>query len=621
MKRFNLITLSVLICLGACNPLDRYQDQQPDQDNENGVENYTPEIPTDENGYDGGTADDSEADNSVTGNSLYWENMEFSTTVNIVFSGAAAAVTSSDESIPVYVTGADVTLDLNKKGAVEVIAQGNSDAGQIKIYGDSEVKLTLNGLELTSDKSAAINVQNKSILYVHMAEGTENIICDAAKQVDESYYPDGVVAKDEKRNGSIYSKGSVVFSGNGLLQITGKKKHGISVKSSVTFRPGVTVAINDVADNCVKAEGITILGGYIWAKTSADAGKCLSSDADITISGGTLKLYTSGNAIYEEDENDTSSAAGIKADGNLAISDCDILCVSSGEGGKGINVDGTLTIESGTIDISTSGGKYVYNAAKDLDSSPKGVRAEGDIIINGGSLNIQVTGRSDGSEGLESKSKITVNDGEVFVYAYDDAINVGGDNPVGIEINGGKIFAFADNNDGIDSNAMMWINGGLVIASGSAMPEEGLDCDRSQNFIVTGGTLIGTGGAAVSTSTSSTQRSVIYNGVSAKTGELFVVADADGQPILKYELPRTMNSMAIFFSSPDIKKGATYTVYSGGSLSGNTSNWNGWFEDGNYIQGTELGTFTSNNINTTVGQSNGPGGGPGNGGFGPGWWN
>ena len=50
------------------------------------------------------------------------------------------------------------------------------------------------------------------------------------------------------------------------------------------------------------------------------------------------------------------------------------------------------------------GGKYVYNAAQDLDSSPKGVRAEGGIIINGGYLNIQVTGRSDGSEGLESKS-------------------------------------------------------------------------------------------------------------------------------------------------------------------------------------------------------------------------
>lgn len=248
------------------------------------------------------------------------------------------------------------------------------------------------------------NVQNESILYVHTHDGTENIICDAAKRSEESYYPEGVFADDEKSNGTIYCNGSVVFSGSGSLQITGKKKHGISVKSSVTFRPGVTVVINDVDNNCVKADGITILGGYIWAKMSAESGKCLSSDADITISGGTLKLYTSGNAIYEEDENDTSSAAGIKADGDLFISDCDILCVSSGTGGKGFNVDGKITIESGKIDIATSGGKYVYNAAQDLDSSPKGVRAEVGIIINGGYLNIQVTGRSDGSEGLESKS-------------------------------------------------------------------------------------------------------------------------------------------------------------------------------------------------------------------------
>lgn len=49
-------------------------------------------------------------------------------------------------------------------------------------------------------------------------------------------------------------------------------------------------------------------------------------------------------------------------------------------------------------------------------------------------------------------------------------------------------------------------------------------------------------------------------------------------------------------------------------------------DDNGYNGGTKLGTFTSNNITTTVGQSSGPGGGsgnggPGNGGFGPGWWN
>ena len=634
MKKTIIISALTLFAVLSCTPVDRPGDMvppeipgMPGQDpGENEVENYTPEISTDENGYDGLTATDKEADTVIAGDETYWENQEFLTTVIVTYSDNSAVVTSAGNAVKHYITGADVAIDLTDAGAAEIIASGKSDDGQLKIYGNSAVKLTLNGLELTSAKSAGINVQNKSLLYLHLAEGTTNVICDAESQSDESYYPEGVVADDEKRNGAIYCKGSVVVSGSGILSLTGKKKHGISVKSSLTIRPGVTLAINDVKDNCVKAEGITVLGGYLWAKTSAEAGKCLSSDADVTVKGGQIKLYTSGGSVYEEDENDTSSPAGVKADGNIYIYNGEMLCISTGEGGKGLNADGGITMDDGIVNVVTSGGKYVYNAALDLDSSPKGVKADGEITINGGLLNIQVTGRSDGSEGLESKSKITVNGGEVFVYAYDDAINVGGDSPVGMEINGGKIFAFADNNDGIDSNGKLWVNGGLVIASGSGAPEEGLDCDRSQNFIVTGGTLIGTGGAAISTSSSSTQRSVIYNGIQAKTGELFVITDAEDSPVLKYELPRTINGMSLFFSSPDIKSGGTYTVYSGGSLSGNSVNWNGWFEDGTYTAGTELGTFSSSSLTTTVGQSNGPGGGPGNGGpgnggWGPGWWN
>ena len=310
----------------------------------------------------------------------------------------------------------------------------------------------MNGLKLSSGKSSAVNVQNKSVLYVHLPDGTENYISDSESQSDESYYPDGVLARDEKRNGALYSKGSVVLSGGGLFQLDGKKKHGVSVKSHLTVRPGVTIVVNNAADNCFKADGITVLGGYIWAKTSADAGKCLSSDSDVTVQGGRMKLYTAGGSVYEEDEKDTSSPAGIKADGDVIVTGGEILCVSTGDGGKGISADGSLKMDAGTVNVVTSGGKYVYDALLDMDSSPKGVKADGEIIIGGGVLNIQVTGKSDGSEGLESKSGITVNGGDVFVYAYDDAINVGGDNPEGIEVNGGRIFAFSDNNDGIDSN-------------------------------------------------------------------------------------------------------------------------------------------------------------------------
>ena len=69
--------------------------------------------------------------------------------------------------------------------------------------------------------------------------------------------------------------------------------------------------------------------------------------------------------------------------------------------------------------------------------------------------------------------------------------------------------------------------------------------------------------------------------------------------------------MAVFFSSPDIKSGDTYTVYTGGTLSGSSINWNGWYEDGDYADGQKIGTFTSSSLNTTVGQGSGPGGGPG----------
>lgn len=624
-----LMPLLAALLLFACTP-DNQDPFFPSTDipgnDDSGNENLTPEIETDEDGYDGGTSDDVSDDVVGENPDIYWENTDFKTIVNVRYNGSESEVTVSDPAVVYHVSGADVTVELGDISDAEVILEGSTEDGQLKVYGKSAVKVTLSGVSLKSAKSSAFNFQNKGTLFLHLAPDTDNVLCDAADQSDEAFYPEGVSSSDEKRNGCIYAKGNIVLSGSGLLKLDGKKKHGISAKGSVHVRPGVTLAVNDVADNCIKAEGITIDGGYIWAKTSADAGKCLSSDADVDIKGGILKLYTSGGSVYEEDENDTSSPAGIKADADVHITGGEILCVSTGDGGKGINVDGNLTIDGGTVDIATSGGKYVYNAALDLDSSPKGVKADGEIFINGGSLNIQVTGKSDGSEGLESKTKITVNDGEVFVYAYDDAINVGGDNPIGIEINGGKIFAFADNNDGIDSNGKLWVNGGLVIASGSAVPEEGLDCDRSQNFIIAGGLVIGTGGAAIEASSSSTQRSVIYNGINAKTGELVVITDSEGTSVLQYELPRTMSRLALFVSTPDIRSGETYTVYSGGSLEGSTANWNGWFDGGEYTAGSKLGTFTSTAVTTTVGSSNGSGGGPGNGGpgnggWGPGWWN
>ncbi|MGM9748272.1 MAG: carbohydrate-binding domain-containing protein [Candidatus Cryptobacteroides sp.] len=624
MNKPFILMLAAALAFASCEPVveNNDNDNPPDNTEVNGnPDNSTPAIDTDENGYDSGTAEDSDADATKDDDSVYWEAGTFDKTITVEFNASDASVNNPYSEIAVHQSGADIALECGSTEGVEIIVKGVTSDGQLKVYGKKNLKITFDGASITSAKSIALNIQNSKTTFIHLSESSENQLSDASSQKDEAYYPDGVTASDEKRSGCIYCKGNIVFSGKGSLEVTGNYKNGITAKSSLYIRPGVTLVINDAQGNDIKADGVTITGGYLWAKTSEDAGKCISSDADVTISGGTMKLYTSGGSTYDAESNDTSSPSGIKADGNLNITGGEILCVSTGMGGKGLSADGDFYMSGGTVDVATSGGKFVYSASQDLDSSPKGVKADGNIVIDGGYLNIQVTGRSDGSEGLESKNKITINDGEIFVYAYDDAINAGDNNPEGIEINGGRVYAFSDNNDGIDSNGKLWINGGIVISAGSSGAEQGFDCDKNENFIVTGGILIGTGGSSLSTSSSSTQRSVVYNGVKATNGEFFVICDSDNNPILMYKMPQTMNSASVFFSSADIKSGASYNVYSGGTVTDNTENWNGLFFDGTYSGGTQLGSFTSSSLTTTVGQGNsGPGGGNGGPGHGPGWW-
>ena len=73
----------------------------------------------------------------------------------------------------------------------------------------------------------------------------------------------------------------------------------------------------------------------------------------------------------------TSTADFIKVD----VDGADVTLDLNGAGAVEIVAQGKS--EAGQIDIATAGGKYVYNSSQDLDSSPKGVKAEGEIIING----------------------------------------------------------------------------------------------------------------------------------------------------------------------------------------------------------------------------------------------
>ncbi len=549
--------------------------------------------------WNGQKATDGATDAVGSDKDFYHELNTFKNTVEVVYDGSTATVTSSNANILIHQEGAYVTVDMatNAVDKTHITISGKSSDGGLKVYSSNKFMLTLNGVELTSQLGPAINSQCKKRIYVHLADGTSNVLTDAASYSSDPYYLDGNDADGEDRKGCFFSEGNLIFSGTGVLQITGKKKHGLCTDGYLYIRPGVTLVVNDAAKNAIHVKGDTddgygvyIAGGLIYTYTSSTAGKGIKCDINVDILGGQLELNTAGGSTYDEDDADTSSAAAIKTDTDVNISGGTLVLKSTGTGGKGINADGAINISGGVTTVTTTGGKYYYTQS--LTSSPKGVKADGNINISGGTLNIAVTGQSDSSEGLESKASINITDGSVYVYAYEDAINAA----TAFNVSGGDVYAYSSSNDGIDSNGSLTISGGKVIGIGGNSPEGGIDCDSSSRFFINGGEVYSMGGSLQSSpSSSSKQMVVVLNGISVSKGATLTLTDSSDKTVFSISMPRSLSGGNFTFSLPALTSGTKYTLKSGS---------------------TTLTTITPSSTITTIGSSTNGGGGAG-GGFGP----
>ena len=564
--------------------------------------------------WNGEWANDHGSDTVGSDKDFFYELNTFSNRVVVTYNGTSATVTSNNSSIKSHIIGAYVALDMTNVSGVEVVVNGKSSDGGLKIYSDNKYKLTLNGVDLTSKRGPAINSQSGKRIYLHLANGTTNRLTDCATYLDDHYTMTGSI--DEDRKGAFFAEGHIIVSGYGALVVAGKYKHAIVTDGYYYQRPGSTVAVTEAVKNGIHVKGDSddaigayIAGGMIYANVSSTAGKGLKCDMDIVVAGGKFNITTSGNATYDSEDKDTSSASCLKSDTNINIKGGTLNLQSSGTGGKGISADANIIFDGGNINISTTGGQYKYSSQ--LTSSPKGVRADGNITINGGKLNISVTGKSEGSEGLESKDTITINGGDLIINAYDDGMNAS----KALNVNGGRVYAQATNNDGIDSNGTITINDGLFIGIGAGNPEGGIDVD-SNTLYINGGYVLGIGGGMMGKpATSSKQYSVVYGGASVTSGQQIALLDSSSNLLFSFESPITM-SATVCFSTPDIKSDSTYTVSSGGSVSNYSENWQGWYYGGTWSGGSQLTTFTPSSVVTSIGSSSG--GGPGGGGGWPG---
>lgn len=406
---------------------------------------------------------------------------------------------------------------------------------------------------------------------------------------------------------------SVVLSG-GNINITAS---GATVLNQLTtgYEPSYCSAIK--SDNTVTINDGTNL--TIRCTNSNNGGKGISADGLITINGGTTDITTAGaGATYTNSSNttDSYSSACIKSDGNIIINAGNITCGSSGSGGKGITCDGTLTIgvvnaanEDLVLTVTTSGERFQVSSGggggfppggESGDyANPKAIKSLGNLTINSGIITVTCTQTNEGGEGIESKNELTINGGLLEIAsAKDDAINAANK----LTINGGMTYAASSGNDGIDCNGQMYINGGLSISAGSAAPEEGFDCDQN-TFQISGGIIVGTGGATSNPTSGSTQKAIKYN---ATSGNAICIYNSDNTPILTMQLPVLSGGgfpgggtgMVMLYTAPALLSGS-YTLKYGGTISGGT-NFHGYYTNGTYSGGSSKSFTVSNSVVTTV---------------------
>lgn len=503
--------------------------------------------------------------------------------------------------------------------------QGSSSNGGFYMDGDYKAKFILNGLTLTAqDDNPALQIDNGKRLHIKLADGTTNKLTDS---------------NGASHKGCVMLNGHSEWDGEGSLTILGNSAHAlwadeyvlieegtITVSGAVTdgFNinqyykqtggtltianvgdDGIAVAATDDADDEYNGQ-IIITGGTATVSVSAAAAKGMKCEGDMTINGGTLSITTTGNGTYDTEERDAKGCACLRTDANFTLNGGTLSLSSSGTGGKGINADGSLTVTDGSLTVKTTGKQYAYNNS--ATASAKGIKCDGTMTLDGGDISVSATGGS-GSEAIEAKSAINITGANVYAYAYDDAINAAKN----LVISSGQVYAQSTANDGLDANNNIYINGGDVIAiGGSTSVECAIDAAEGYSVYINGGNLFAVGASSEATSSSSSQASIE---VSASVSGKAISLGTSSTPYLYMQVPST-SCKYVLMSCPSLVKGTTYYLKSGASYSGDT--WHGLGTDASCITAGNssltsataayaVGSGTSNGGNT------GPGGGGNNG--------
>ena len=304
----------------------------------------------------------------------------------------------------------------------------------------------------------------------------------------------------------LYIKGHAEFAQKGTLNIKGNVKHGIKTGEYMTLKNAVINVTSAVGDGISCNEYFLMESGEVNISGIGDDG--LQCELDGTTS--------TGETTDHEDEDS----------GNIYIEGGTLTVVNSAAGGKGIKADGELHISDGTIDIKVTGSNI--KSGNDTTAA-KAIKSDGNMTISGGS----VAATASSHEAIETKGMLTITDGTVYAYsASDDAINSASH----MYLKGGTVTGVSNGNDGIDSNGDMYISGGTVMACGAREPECGLDAAERYHLYITGGTVLGIGGGN-NTVTSTTGSQCVLSTSGSVTAGSTVTVKSVSETLASFTVP------------------------------------------------------------------------------------
>ena len=190
------------------------------------------------------------------------------------------------------------------------------------------------------------------------------------------------MVENEDQKGVVFSEGQILMSGKGQLNVYSVGKHCIASDDYVFIRPGAKLYLNSTSGHGIKAKDyVHIKGGVINMEIAADGTKGINCDSLVYITGGRTTIINSGTSKIETDslgETLSTGAAGVKADYNLTMKGGTLNIKCTGNDAKGINVAQPFLFNGGTLNVVVTGQQTTV--------APKGVKCDTDCSINGGSF-------------------------------------------------------------------------------------------------------------------------------------------------------------------------------------------------------------------------------------------